>query len=389
MTKHDGLVKRCGCPAKRWVRCDHPWWFDFKPKGGKRQRFNLNARSGKPADYVMKYEEAKTLRDDYRSKLRANVGASDVRLTFGDVADLYAKAREDKGTDYTLARLRKLEVPAPGHTTVALERKPIESVTTADVLAAEAAYRKTAKRRAAGGVVGVRKLLQTARHLFNWAIRHGHASSTPFRREGVTMISVKPGRPRKRRLVGDEETRLLAAADPLTKDLIAAVLETGCRGGELRTLQWSEVRDKQVVILPAKAKDREERRVRITATLQKVLDARRNGPDGEPLPPTAYVFGNAVGDPVTKERAGELWRATCKAAKVDGLHFHDLRREFGSRFLEAGNDVHVVRDVLGHTSVTMTNTYLATEDEAQATAFARFEAAGRRRALRAVAGGKA
>lgn len=46
-------------------------------------------------------------------------------------------------------------------------------------------------------------------------------------------------------------------------------------------------------------------------------------------------------------------------------------------------------DVLGHTSVTMTNTYLATEDEAQATAFARFEAAGRRRALRAVAGGKA
>lgn len=47
-----------------------------------------------------------------------------------------------------------------------------------------------------------------------------------------------------------------------------------------------------------------------------------------------------------------------------------------------------MRDLLGHTSVTMTNTYLASEDEAQAVAFARFEAAGRRRGLRAVAGVK-
>jgi integrase len=201
----------------------------------------------------------------------------------------------------------------------------------------------------------------------------------------VRLISVKPGRRRKRRLVADEETRLLTAADPYTKDLMTAALETGCRGGELRSLQWSEVRGDVIVILPAKAKDREERRVRITATLRKVLDERRNGPDGEPLPETAYVFGDAVGGPNKKERAGELWRATCATAKVDDLHFHDLRREFGSRFLEAGNDVAAVRDVLGHTSVTMTNTYLATEDQGQAAAFARFEAAQRRRKLRLVA----
>ena len=59
---------------------------------------------------------------------------------------------------------------------------------------------------------------------------------------------------------------------------------------------------------------------------------------------------------------------------------HDLRPTFGSRFLEAGNDMHTVRDVLGHSSVTMTNTYLATEDAGQAEAFAKFE----RRKLRRV-----
>ena len=64
---------------------------------------------------------------------------------------------------------------------------------------------------------------------------------------------------------------------------------------------------------------------------------------------------------------------------------HDLRRTFGSRFLEAGNDMHTVRDVLGHSSVTMTNTYLATEDAGQAEAFAKFE----RRKLRRVVEPKA
>jgi integrase len=94
----------------------------------------------------------------------------------------------------------------------------------------------------------------------------------------------------------------------------------------------------------------------------KVLEERQNGPDGAPLPPSAYVFGNAVGELVSKQKVNELWRATCKAAGVEDLTMHDLRRTFGSRFLEASNDVHAVRDVLAHSSVTMTNTYLSTEE---------------------------
>lgn len=155
---------------------------------------------------------------------------------------------------------------------------------------------------------------------------------------------------------------MLVAADRDTKHRMIAQFETGCRPGEIRTLQWSEVRGNALVILAEKAKDREERHVRFTATLSKVLDERRNGPDGTPLPASAYVFGNAVGELVSKEKAGELWRATCKAVGVENLTMHDLRRTFGSRFLEAGNDVHAVRDVLGHSSVTMPNTYLSAEE---------------------------
>jgi integrase len=102
---------------------------------------------------------------------------------------------------------------------------------------------------------------------------------------------------------------------------------------------------------------------------------RRHAPDGTELPPDAYVFGNAVGEPVTKERAGDLWRVTCARAGITNLHFHDLRREFACRLMESGASAHETRDVLGHSNLTMANQYLSTSGIGLARAFDRFERA--------------
>ena len=40
------------------------------------------------------------------------------------------------------------------------------------------------------------------------------------------------------------------------------------------------------------------------------------------------------------------------------LHFHDLRHEAGSRFIEAGWPVHHVQEMLGHADLKQTSTYL-------------------------------
>jgi integrase len=74
-----------------------------------------------------------------------------------------------------------------------------------------------------------------------------------------------------------------------------AEVETGCRPGELRTLQWSDVQPDHLIVLASKAKDREERRIPITPTLQAILDRRQLGPDGSKLPSSAYVFRSAHG----------------------------------------------------------------------------------------------
>jgi hypothetical protein len=67
---------------------------------------------------------------------------------------------------------------------------------------------------------------------------------------------------------------------------------------------------------------------------------------------TLNELGEAVGSIRT------AWRATCRRAHVSNLHFHDLRREFGSRLLESSADLHDVRDFLGHANITTTSRYL-------------------------------
>jgi integrase len=146
--------------------------------------------------------------------------------------------------------------------------------------------------------------------------------------------------------------------------MIVAALESGMRGGELRALRWADVQNGWFVLHTHKTIKRtgRKRRVPISPTLQQILDRRRKGPDGQDLADDAHVFGDATGLPVARRLANRRWRAACDAAKIQDLNFHDLRHEMGSATLEAGASVHEVKDILGHTSLTMTQRYLnATE----------------------------
>jgi integrase len=140
------------------------------------------------------------------------------------------------------------------------------------------------------------------------------------------------------------------------------------------------------------------------AALRTALELRD---DEDDLPADAYVFGNELGEPVvTIKRAwestvlrahdvapsfvrrepvvdsqGRKIRRSTSALTPDcrrqlraiNLHFHDLRREAGSRWLEGGVPLHTVRDWLGHTSIAQTSTYLAGTIQGQHDAKARFD----------------
>lgn len=362
--------------------------------------------------------EAEAWRDRLRSEIRGRTFKSpseapeapidtESRLTFGDVVDQYLRryvqtptrrARGRREMEILLATMRRAEIPAANGSRIRFETKAIDAVTRADVEAVRAWRRleqEAGKSRpgSKGGEVGTNRLLSRMRHVFSWAIAEGHISETPFKRGGVSVVRMETSveGARTRRLQSSvvlqdgserdgEEARLLAHAGPHLRALIIAALSTGCRLGELLTLQWAQVlRDERDqarwIRLPAgKTKTAKARDIPVGSSLRAVLELRRHGPDGVVHELSAYVFGNEVGEQVTSIRTA--WELTCKRAGVEGLHFHDLRREFASRLLESQADLHDVQMFLGHAAITTTSRYLQSTPVRLERALARLEASG-------------
>lgn len=140
------------------------------------------------------------------------------------------------------------------------------------------------------------------------------------------------------------------------------------------------------LFLPAgKTKAKKPRRVPISTVLRTVLERRRNDPAGEPLPPAAFVFGDEVGR--RRQSIKTAWRLTCERAGIKDLHFHDLRREAGSRWMDAGVPLATIQRWLGHHNISQTSTYLAASGGGDADAMRAFEqATGRLPQIAATAG---
>ncbi len=303
---HDGIKKRCTCAKRQWPKCAHPWHFSFHHGGVEhRYSLDAIARARSVPPPTMK-GDAIVWRDRLRGEIRLGTfvdpdapppaPVADTRLTFGDVCDEYEKAhikaptrREGarKAMTWNLALIRRTEVPAGQGATIRLEQKPIDAITRADVEAfrtarrarlADAkatlervaqiearaaemvdkrdrralrcdalALRRTAKARPGikGGEVGTNRLLARLRHVFSWAIKSGYIEHTPFKRAGEVVVELatraETARTRQVLDVGEEE-RLLTHAGSHLRALIVAALSTGCRLGELLSLQWGQIR---------------------------------------------------------------------------------------------------------------------------------------------------
>ena len=419
MTRHnDGFMKRCRCPRKQWTRCQHPWHLDFchgrTPDDGlARYRFSLHKFANKPASYVMSFSEAQALTDRIRTQIRsgaiqleapAATESESTELTLQDVSTRYLNeyARTETRRPHAIRQfeiyiglLQAARVPGPVGSLVTLGAKPFRSVIRVDidavfasrlaaVEAARHAVRQVSELRAAekavpqellrtashagrsskGGHVGLNRFKARVRHFFNWAIAQGYRDDTPFKRHGVNVVRLNGAAEtvRTRRLQPGEEDRLVAAATPYLRALIIAALSTGCRVGELLTLQWQDVRVdgrgryRALILRAGKTKTGTMRVVPVGQRLAAVLEMLRTDLEGNDLPPEAFVFGDEIGESISSVKTA--WRATCEQAGVADLHFHDLRREFACRLLESRAELHDVRDFLGHTNITTTSRYL-------------------------------
>ena len=165
-----------------------------------------------------------------------------------------------------------------------------------------------------------------------------------------TLVRRPPqGRPRDRRLQGDEEKRLLAACrgarNKWLSHFVALAIETGMRRGELLGLLWDNVDlERRTAFLPV-TKNGDSRGVPLSSRAVEVLRALPSSTNGR-------VFGE-----LTREALKQSFNRAARRAGITGLRVHDLRHEATSRFFEKGLNVMEVASVTGHKTLQMLKRY--------------------------------
>jgi len=336
----ENVRKLCDCT--KWKTCACPWYVDYQ-EDTRRYRRNLDKVIGRHcADFATAKVEA-------RRAIVAWLDGRDPRgllpsddPTLAEILQAYDRERP-RADRWQVGRI--LQTPMHGRPFGDWRANTI----TAETL--------KAFRRQRPLVAGNRDL-NLLRAACNWAVLGGLLPSSPFRIGGVPAVRLGREEARTRRLQPGEYERLLTAAGRL-EALVAAAVETGCRKGELLSLQWYQVRFSpraELYLTSGKTKTKRDRRIPISSVLLEVLLRRRQDPAGETLPPEAYVFGDEIGRRRTSIKTA--WTATLRRAKITGLHFHDLRREAGSRWMDAGIPLATIQRWLGHANISQTSTYL-------------------------------
>ena len=212
--------------------------------------------------------------------------------------------------------------------------------------------------------VEANRCLETLRAAWSWADLHellADGLRNPTRR-----IKRFRERSRDRWLKRDELKRLMEATrkegDPHAGAAIPLLLLTGLRKGELLSARWEDVDLESGEIRLPETKSGETQ-VRVLPILAvKIL---RNLPRYEESP---FVFPSPT-DPRTHRRdIKPQWQRIRKAAGLEDVTLHDLRRTAGSYMAQAGVPLLVIQQVLGHAHPGVTKLYarLASDNERNA-----------------------
>lgn len=154
---------------------------------------------------------------------------------------------------------------------------------------------------------------------------------------------------RERRLIEDEETRLLAECQASGNTWLAPAvrmaIETAMRQGELLSLDWKHVDIKRRLAILPMTKNGEARAVPLSPAAISVL---------QKLP--RAVSGRVI--PVPRMTLYKAFERACTRAGITDMTFHDLRHEALSRLAERGDfSVLELAAVSGHKTLQVLKRY--------------------------------
>ena len=147
------------------------------------------------------------------------------------------------------------------------------------------------------------------------------------------------------------------------KPIVLLATNTGMRRGEVLSLAWQNVdlTNKTLTVISESAKSGKTRHIPLNNEAYETLKSWKADSDS-----SGFVFKGQDGKQLLEIR--KSWATVLDMAKIEDFRFHDLRHHFASKLVMASVDLNTVRELLGHSDLTMTLRYahLAPEHKAAA-----------------------
>ncbi len=159
-----------------------------------------------------------------------------------------------------------------------------------------------------------------------------------------------------------EMERILQAPQPKKpggvrdRALLELLYATGMRVTEVVTLRREDL-NLESAFLKCRGKGEKERIVPLGQTAIEAIKVYLTKVRSR-LPPSEFVFVNASGKSLTRQRLWQLIRQYARAAGIQKkITPHTFRHSFATHLLERGADLRIVQELLGHADISTTQIY--------------------------------
>jgi len=349
----DSELTGFGALATKTGMCSYFAEFRMRGAGGSSKRVTLGKHGALTPDEARKRakeelgkvaagKDIAQERKDARAKLKAG--------TFRDLSEEWfaAKGKQPKTGEWRSRRWREVHAMIDQIVHPTLGRKAPDAITKAELS-------NLIKKTKENSHSVARRLYETLRPLFKWAVGEGKLESNPL----VGLECPKPETPRDRFLKDAEIKALWQVATEQSwpfENVIKLLLLTGQRRDEVARMVWGEVNsDKHEWDIPKeRCKNKKAHTVDLHPEAVRLLDRLGEPAAARRASNEEFVFSTTGRTPVSGyskvKRRIDARMQEILGDKFQPWRIHDLRRTAASGMAALGFQPHVIERVLNHVS---------------------------------------
>jgi len=200
---------------------------------------------------------------------------------------------------------------------------------------------------------GKYNVLTCLKSMLNFAVKDEAIAKVP------PFPSLSQGLPKEiAYLTQDQQESVLEAIPGKHRAIFALMMEYGLRPGEARAIKKDCITPYELIIkrsfseytLRETTKTGRVRRYGLTTNAREILKAN-------PGNLTEFVFVHNGRSPYDSKVLNKIWREASKQAGFEIKLYNAVRHSLGCQLLDEGQELELVRDILGHTKTDMTRRY--------------------------------